>query len=95
VKKYVLLYLGVEPSAGGMDDWNTWFAGLGDKVVDMGNPFGSGTEVVGDNVSTLGMSNTDVSGYSIVSAADLDEATAIAKACPSTGGVRVYEAVSM
>jgi len=95
MKKYVLLFLGFEPSKGGMDDWNTWFAGIGDKVVDGGNPFGEGVEVSGGNAVKLGMAQTDVSGYAIINAASLDEATEIAKACPSTGGVRVYEASSM
>ena len=95
MKKYVLLFLGTEPSKGGMDDWNAWFAGIGDKVVDGGNPFGAGVEVSGGKVGTLGMTQTDVSGYAIVNAGSLDEATEIAKACPSTGGVRVYEASSM
>ena len=45
--KYVLAYKGgsipqtEEEQKRVMDAWNAWFGGLGDSVVDMGNPFGA------------------------------------------------------
>ena len=95
MKKYVLLFQGFEPGEGGMAAWNDWFAGMGDKVIDGGNPFGDGVEISDGKVTKAGMGQSDISGYAIVSADSLDQATELGKACPSTGGVRVYEAVSM
>ena len=43
-----------------MDAWTAWFGGLGDSVVDMGNPFGASAAVGGGGASGL-------TGYSIVS----------------------------
>lgn len=94
--KYVLLYLGFEANEGGMDAWQNWFAGLGDKVVDTGNPFSDGFQVVGGVVSKPGgMGPADISGYSIVNADSLADAETIAKSCPSVGGVKVMETTSM
>ena len=50
-----------------MDAWTAWFGGLGDSVVDMGNPFGASAAVGGGGTSGL-------TGYSIVNADSLDDA---------------------
>jgi hypothetical protein len=75
-----------------MDAWMAWFGELGAAVVDGGNPFGASAAVGGG--STLG-----ATGYSIVDAASLDDALALAGGCPilssDTGGVDVYEALAM
>ena len=75
-----------------MEAWTTWFGGLGDKVVDMGNPFGASTSVGNGGPSGL-------TGYSIVSAASLDDAVSLAGGCPildgGKGAVEVYEALEM
>jgi len=75
-----------------MEAWTTWFGGLGDKVVDMGNPFGASTSVGNGGPSGL-------TGYSIVSAASLDDAVSLAGGCPildgGNGAVEVYEALEM
>ena len=64
---------------------------MGDHVVDTGKPFGASAGVNGGSTSGL-------SGYSVVSAASLDEAAEQAKGCPifaGGGGVEVYEAIEM
>jgi len=75
-----------------MEAWTAWFSGLGDKVVDMGAPFGASTSVGNGGPSGL-------TGYSIVSAASLDEARSLAGGCPildgGKGAVEVYETVEM
>jgi hypothetical protein len=75
-----------------MEAWTTWFGGLGDAVVDMGNPFGASTAVGNGGPSGL-------TGYSIVSAGSLDEAVGLAGGCPildgGKGAVEVYEALEM
>lgn len=71
-----------------MTVWNTWFETLGDHVTDVGNPI--------LRRSTLGdcAAATELGGYSLISAADLEEAAALAQGCPFLrigGGVEVGE----
>jgi hypothetical protein len=79
--------------------WMAWFGKLGDKLVDGGNPFNDGGKAVTkDGVS--GFEHTPASGYSIIKAASMSEATELAKGCPmlehSKGGiVEVYETMPM
>jgi hypothetical protein len=72
-----------------MAAWQTFLEALGGSLVDTGNPIFA--------QSTLGDCNTDTTvlgGYSIIEAADLDAATALADRCPTlttAGGVEVGE----
>ena len=96
--KYVLAYKGggipetEEEGKRVMDAWTAWFGGLGDSVVDMGNPFGASGAVGGGGTSGL-------TGYSIVNADSLDDALAKAEGCPildgGSGSVEVYETLEM
>lgn len=102
MKNYVFLYfyekMDTPPSEGAMAAWMKWFESLGDKIVDSGNPFINGAKAeVKDGVITK---NDDfITGYSVVKAANLDEATAMAKSCPMAVGddswIRVYETGEM
>jgi hypothetical protein len=98
---FVLLYRGgstpesEEERAAVTDAWTSWFGELGGAVKDGGNPFTESARHVraygsiGD-VPASGMAT----GYSIVQAGSLDEATAVAKGCPvltSGGEIEVYE----
>jgi hypothetical protein len=95
--KFVYIYTGgsvpesEEEGKKVMQAWMDWLGGMGDHVTDVGNPFGASKSVNGG--ATLG-----ASGYSIVDAGSLDEATTHAKGCPvlaGGGNVEVYEAVAM
>jgi hypothetical protein len=96
--KYVLVFKGgsipqtEEEQKRVMDAWMGWFGGLGDSVVDMGNPFGANAAVGGGSTSGL-------TGYTIVNADSLDDALAKAGSCPildgGSGGVEVYETLDM
>jgi hypothetical protein len=96
--KYVFIYSGggmaesEEEQKRVMDAWMSWFGELGGAIVDGGNPFGASAAVGGG--ATIG-----ATGYSIVNAASLDDALALAGSCPilqsDTGGVDVYEALDM
>jgi hypothetical protein len=60
--------------------WYAWFDGMGDRLIDLGRP-------VVDRVS-IGESNperTELGGYTIVRAKDLDAALVIAEGCPGLG----------
>ena len=95
--KYVLAYKGggmpetEEEQKQVMDAWMAWFGGLGDSVVDVGNPFGPSAALGADSASGL-------TGYSIVNASSMDEALAKAGGCPNLaagGSVEVYETIDM
>ena len=96
--KYVFAYTGggmpetEEEGKRAMEAWTAWFAGLGDKVVDMGNPFGASKAVGNGGPSGL-------TGYSIVTAGSLDDAAGLAGGCPilegGKGAVEIYEAIEM
>ncbi len=94
MKNYVFIYYGMD---GGMDAWQAWFKSLGDKVVDMGNPFGGGKAIMKSGVSEV--RDPAATGYSIIKAASLDEAVELGKDCPSAesddGAVCVYETMPM
>ena len=96
---YVLVY-----SGGGMPEteaeqnaviaaWGAWYEGLGQAVVDGGNPFGPSTSVAADGTVSQGAPPA-LSGYTVISADSLDAATEQAKSCPiraSGGRADVYE----
>ena len=96
MKKFVLLYVGYEmPTDEIKAAWSTWFASIGDKIVDSGNPFGAGREISHDGTKELPLDKTAITGYTIINAESLDEAENIALSCPITSSIRVYEAMSM
>jgi len=97
--KYVYIYYAGTASDGGTaEEWGKWFGELGDKLVDGGNPFAEGGKAVNDD-GVMDVQDNPATGYSIITAADIDEATALAKGCPlviaKSGAVCVYEALPM
>jgi len=95
---YLLAYKGGgmaetdEEREAAMQAWGAWFGGLGQAVVDAGNPFSS-SKAVGGNGDT-----SDLTGYSILSPENLDSASKLAEGCPvltSGGSVEVYEILSV
>lgn len=95
--KYVLVYKGGNMAAtdeerqAAMAAWGAFLGGLGDSLVDAGNPFGP-SAAVGNGGSA------NLTGYSIVSAGSLEEATEKAKGAPvveNGGGVEVYETIEV
>jgi hypothetical protein len=78
---------GYTPTEDTMPKWRSWFDGMGEQFVTLGNPV-SDAFVVGNCSSE----STELDGYSIVAADDLDGAVSIAKGCPHlgwNGGVEV------
>jgi hypothetical protein len=105
--KFILLYKGpatpmenITPEVGEqlMQAWNAWMGKVGDALVDGGAPFTVSTAVTGDG-STKGAS--DLQGYTIVEAADLDSAKTLCDSHPflSDGtakfAVEIYELGTM
>ncbi len=95
--KYVLAYTGGNMAAtdeerqAAMAAWGAFLGGLGESLVDAGNPFGPSTTVgTGDGAA--------LTGYTIISAGSLDEAAEKAKEAPvvgNGGGVEVYETLEV
>ena len=80
-----------------MTKWNAWFQQMGSAVVDGGNPVGLSKTVSTGSVADNGGANP-ASGYSLISAASIDDAVAHAKGCPileAGGNVEVAEAMEM
>jgi hypothetical protein len=76
-----------------MAAWGNWFGGLGESVVDGGNPFGPSKTVAANGTVRDGASSA-LTGYSILKADNIAAATNFAKGCPiltSGGSVEVYE----
>ena len=95
MQKFMFLHYGFEtPTAAIEEAWGKWFASIADRMVDSGSPFKSGREVSGSGTKDLPLGMDSLTGYTIISAANLDEAEKIAKGCPMIKYVRVYEMAS-
>jgi hypothetical protein len=96
VKKFVLLYHGyMEPTPEVMGAWQSWFAKLGDRFVDSGNPLAGCLEVTKTGSREVSPDQGAATGYSIISAESMEEAVRLLEGCPFVTSVRVYEAMAM
>ncbi|WP_372885707.1 YciI family protein [Shimia sp.] len=81
-----------------MAAWMAWMQGMGEAVIDGGNPAGMSKTVSVDGVADNGGANP-VSGYTLVNAPDIDAACEMAKGCPilegGAGTIEVAEAMEM
>ncbi|HYT29792.1 MAG TPA: hypothetical protein VEN82_03375 [Actinomycetota bacterium] len=90
--KYLLAFHGggmpetEEEQAKVMAAWGQWYQTLGAAVVDPGNPVGSTRTIDSDGSATDGGGANPVSGYSIISADDMDDAVAKSQGCPILEG---------
>ena len=102
--KYIFVYHGgkmpesEEEIATVMASWKSWLTGMGSSCVDPGNPVGMSSTVNSDgSVANDGGANP-ISGYTVVEAADQNQANDLAKGCPvleSGGSVEVAMIVEM
>jgi hypothetical protein len=77
--------------------WGRWFEELGSAIVDGGAAMGAAKTVGRDGSISDGGSRA-LTGYSIVSADNLDAAVELANGCPVIGiggAVDVYEVIAM
>jgi len=96
MKKFMFLNYGFEePTPEVITAWREWFASVGDRIVDSGNPFSAGREVTKTDVRDLPREAESLTGYCIVNAEDMDEAQRLLHGCPIIHSVRIYEAASM
>ena len=76
-----------------MAEWMAWFGGMGDAMVNPGNPVGLSKTVNASGVADGGGANP-LSGYSVVQADTIEAACEMAKNCPIVndgGSVEVAE----
>ena len=67
--------------------WAAWFDGMGQQLADLGKP-----AVARAALGNCGADRTELGGYSVIHADDLESAMAIAKGCPHLergGGIEV------
>ena len=94
MKRFMLLHLGFEtPTPEVMARWKAWFESLADRTVEHGG-FRGGREISHDGTKDLPMDMDAITGYSIVNAESLDEATEIASGNPFIASIRIYEVMS-
>ena len=95
MKKFVFLFIGGKPppadpaeSKKVMAAWDAWFSSLSKSMVDTGS-------ILGDRKTLGAPAATKVTGYTVVQAADLKAAVALAKNCPLRPGesLEVLEAM--
>ena len=94
--RYLLAYHGghVDESQEGrervMKEFGEWFAELGPRLIDPGNPIARAATVDGGTVSDGGGSNP-VSGYTVIDADDMEAAIELVKRGPIVQGGRTVE----
>ena len=81
-----------------MEAWNIWREGCGEKLVDPGAPLGNAVKFLSGGGSEKGDSH--VTGYSILEAESMTEATELLKDHPHLGwqdafDIEVFETLAM
>jgi hypothetical protein len=90
MSRFVFAYrqpTGYTPSPESGQAWRAWFEGMGDHLEQLGNPALART-TLGD----CSPERTELGGFSVIEAEDLEAAAVIAKGCPTLahgGGVEV------
>ena len=79
-----------------MARWETWLGGLGDSVVNPGNPVGMSKTIGAEGVTDDGGSNP-LSGFSILQADSIEAAIKLSEGCPHLdhGTIEVAEIIEM
>ena len=81
--KFVLFYKGPPaPPDASHKGWMTWFAKLGDALVDIGSPIGKGVVFHHDGSTTDADTTSTINGYSVIRAKDREEALELIKDHP-------------
>ena len=86
-----------EEGAKVMAAWQSWMEGLGENIVNPGNPVGMSKTVSASGVADDGGSNP-LSGFTIVKADQIEDACKMASGCPiidAGGSVEVAPIVEM
>jgi len=74
-----------------VSEWRAWFEGLGEHVVELGQPVATAA-----SVGACDTESTRLGGYSLISADDLESAMALTRGCPQLsrgGGIEIGQLV--
>ncbi len=94
MKKFVLLTIGfTQPTPEIMESWNKWFNSIGNKIEEQVG-LRNGKEVTNNGIAELPMDKNAITGYLIINAENIEEASKIAQECPMITATRVYEVMS-
>ncbi len=102
MSKYVLIYHGgvfpktEEEGAKMMQDWKKWESSMGDALIDSGNGVGMSKTVMSDGAIVDNGGSNPTSGYSCISAENMDEALKVVQAHPflsMQGSIEIAEAM--
>lgn len=92
MNRYMLLHIGFEkPTPEIMAAWGEWFEATADRTSDKGGFHGGAREITHDGTNDLPMGMDSITGYSIIEAESLEEASRIAKDNPFIASIRIYE----
>ena len=79
--RFMVLYVGPPtPPDASHEGWPAWFDKLGDRLVDRGSPLANGVALHADG--SAGGSATQLNGYSVIEAEDINEALGLVKDHP-------------
>ena len=91
MKDFFFLTIGFEqPTEEMMGEWGKWFESLGDKLVFQGGLM-SGREFTSAGTAELPFDLSALTGYCVIRAADMDEASKLAETCPIITSNQLYE----
>lgn len=91
VKRFLMLHYGFKkPTPEVMGAWNKWFESIADSQVERGH-FPGGRELSHSGTKDLPFGPDSTTGYTIITAEDLDAAEKTARECPVVASTRVYE----
>lgn len=91
MKKFVLLHFGFEmPTPEVMTAWNEWFQSIEDRTAENVG-FAGGREISKEGTRELPWGPDSITGYSVIRAESLEEATRLAESNPFISSIRIYE----
>jgi len=91
VSKFMILHYGFEkPSVEDMAGWKAWFEMVAERQVDRAH-MPNGNEITKSGIKGLPFGPESITGFTLITAENLEEATDIAAKCPVVLSTRVYE----